>query len=55
MPEISVKKSYTGTLRVPLELRVLSISHFLAFSWTYLSYFLDYVDKDKLKYKFKNN
>ena len=25
------------------------ISHFLAFSWSCLSYFLDYVDKDILK------
>ena len=36
-----------------LELCVLIISHFLAFSWKCLSYFLDYVDKD-IKYMFKN-
>ena len=38
---------------MPLELCVLIVSHFLALSWTCLSYFLDYVDKD-IKYVFKN-
>ena len=53
VPGILVNKSSTGTPRVPLELCVLIISHFLAFSWTIpcLSYFLDYVDKDKCMFK----
>ena len=56
VPGISVKKSSTGISRVPVELCVLIISHFLAFSWTCLSNFLDYVDKDTgiHKYMFKN-
>ena len=43
------QKSSIGTSGMPLELCALIISHFLAFSWTCLSYFLDYVDKDILK------